>query len=354
MIKAYFENNKLIIDISWMEEKYKEIGKKITFTLYYGTEYTWNDWWDSYSIESKKEIEYSWKDEIVLEIDEVKKWYRWNKVFIWYYIDVNFWKKLLIFKDSKEIDISWREEVVFYSSDLKQNSKYSNNKDEYSYKKIFKNLSIIKKIFFLLFLIIPIIWAYLFFIKWEDYWIWISIFWIIAFLILFFTSGRWYFKWKLKENIQDWDNINSIIEWKINLDLEELQIQIFAYNSEKWNYEINEGSTTRTVWFNTQVWNVLLFDKTFNNILSWTDIQNILEWKLDFSEIYTNLFPNIEVTNDMWLFLNLEFRLISKNYKDIYLKQEMNLNKDKFISKNNIKNSSDKVENNNLNSDFFD
>jgi hypothetical protein len=60
-------------------------------------------------------------------------------------------------------------------------------------------------------------------------------------------------------------------------------------------------------------------------------------------------------------------RIISKNYKDIYLKQEINIDKEKFISKNlvkNIQNNSVKVEannfnknsseeNNNLNSDFF-
>jgi len=110
-----------------------------------------------------------------------------------------------------------------------------------------------------------------------------------------------------------------------------LKIQIFAYNSEKWNYEVNNISTTRTVRFNTEVGNVLLFEKTFNDVKAWTDIKNILEWKLDFSKIYTNLFPSIEITESMWLFLNLEFRLISKNYKDIYLKKEINLDEKKFI-----------------------
>ena len=334
MIRAHFEDTKLIINISWMDQKYKEYGKKITFTLYYWTEYNWSNWWELYRIEAQKEIEYSWEDEVILEVDRVKKWYRWRDIFIWYYIDINFWRKFLIFKDSKEINISGREGDILYVNNLPQNSKYTNTTDEYSYEKILKNLSSIRKFFLWLFFVITIIWLVALFIReYSDFWKWLIIFWIIAFWLVFFTSGRWYFEWRLTGNIKDWDDIKSIISWKISLDLEELKIQIFAYNSEKGNYEVSDGSTTRTVWFNTQVWNVLLFEKTFYDVKAWTDIKDILEWKLDVEKIYTNLFPSIEIIESMWLFLNLEFRLISKNYKDIYIKNEIHLDEKKFILK---------------------
>lgn len=364
MIKAKFENKSLIIDLSNMEDKYKENGKKIIFTLFYWTEYTGSDWGDSYRVEWKKEIEYSWENEVIIEVEEVKKWYRWNSIFIWYYIEVNFWKKFLVFKDSKEINISRKENNILYRRELSNSIEYKFEKDEYSYKEIFKNLPNIKKWFLWGSLFLAIISLGFSIFSNYGFFIPITVIFIIAFLILFFTAGRWYFKWNLNKNIKDWNNFSELIKWDFKRDLKEIKLQLFACNSEKWNYEVNDGSTTRTVWFNTQVWSVLLFEKKFENLKSGTKIENLLKWKIDFSEVYKNLFPRIAITTQMWLFTNLEFRIISKNYKDILISEEFIFDSSKFITKvkNSIGNNThikNEIENKketntgNLNSDFF-
>jgi hypothetical protein len=48
--------------------------------------------------------------------------------------------------------------------------------------------------------------------------------------------------------------------------------------------------------------------------------------------------------------LNLELKIISKNYKDIYLKREINLEREKFLKYF----KEEKEKNNNFNSDFFE
>jgi len=367
MIKAHFEWNRLYINISEMEQKYKENWKKIKFIVYYGVECTISSWLESYSKQMGKEIEYFWEDEIILELDEVENWYRWNSIFVWYYIEVNFWKKFLLFKDSKEIEISWRENQVYYKKNLPINWKYNYNKDTYSYKKIIKNISKIRKIILLLAFLLFISWIYLHFLQVNDLWIIMLVIWLVTLLITFFTAWRWYFSWKIKKEINESDELSNIISWKIKNNLEKLKIQIYATNSERWEYEVSSGSTTRIVSFNKTVWNILLFEKVFLNVKSWTNIETLIKWNINFDEIYSNLFPEIKINPDYGLFLNLELRIISKNFKDIIYKTKLSLDENKFISKkwniiknnNNLSNQNNKIKSNNevpenLNSDFFD
>lgn len=331
MIKSHFKWKNLVIDITWMDEKYKKQWNKIIFSLLYGTEYIWNNWWESYQLQSKKEIEYSWETEIVLELDEIKSWYRGLSIFVWYYLEVDFWKKFLLFKDNKNIDISWRDVEVFHYNDLKSNdTKFANEKDTYSFKKILKNLSLLRLVFLLFFLIVFLLsFWFTFLSNWHYEIIWFIS--LLIFAVIFFTSWRWYFKWSLRKGIKDWDDLKWIIKWKVSVDLEEVKVQLFAYNSEKWNYEVNSGSTTRTVYFNTQVWNIFLYEKIIKDIKPWENLEDYIEWNIDFTEVYKHLFPEIIITSWMWLFLNIELRIISKNFKDLSFKEEVSLENNKFI-----------------------
>ena len=367
MIKAHFEWNKLYIDISWMQKKYKVNGKKIKFILFYGEECLMGGWLEVYSVQTEKEIEYFGEDEIVLELDEVKIWYRWTSIYIWYYIEVNFWKRFLVFKDSKDIDISWRDNFVYYKETLSKNWKYNYKKDIYSYKKIIKNISNTRKIIiWVSFLLLILVWYIIYWLWNEDFWIFLWAISIITILITFFTAWRWYFSWEINKNIKDWNKLSNLISWKINNNLEELKIQLFAINSERWEYEVDSGSTTRTVNFNKTVWSILLHEEKISNIKAWTNIKDLLKWNIDFWDIYLNLFPQIKINQDYWLFLNLELRIISKNFKDINYRVELDLDKNRFTTKKWLKNnkidnfSQSKKENisieknNNFNSDFFE
>ena len=426
MIKAHFEKNNLIIDISWLEKKYKENGKKITFTLYYGTEYNWEDCEDNYTIQAQKEIKYLWQDKIVLELDNLKDWYRGNAIFIWYYLEINLWKKLLLFKDSKEIDITWREKNLFYAKKLKNDLEYE-KKDIFILKDTLLNLDTIQRflmlvlillvflIFFLVskipngeiqmfliftFIILCCVQIFKIEIDWENMFkknihynkyvkkgkksgLLESIRKIKEENDLLENNSKWWgsikiklktkeelneifkklitkiinilpstdlFKWKLSNDISDWDSFKNIIKWTIEKDIENLEIQIFASNSEKWNYEKNSGSSTSITWFNSTVGSVLLFSKKLNNISKWTQIQELIKWNIDFSKIYSNLFPPIIITQKMWLFLNLEVKIKSKKYIDTVLKKEIFLYKEEFI---NFYEQKYNINKSNLNSDFF-
>ncbi len=360
MISAKFSWNRLIIDLYSMDQKYKQKWNKITFTVFYGSETKMNSWLEEYKIELKKDMIYSWEDKIFLDLDEIKDSYRWQKIFIWYYLEVNFWKKFFVFKDKKDIDIIYENQKVFDFKNLKKEKKNYNFKDEYSYKKIIKNMTLLRKSLLIIFFIIFLAWFYIIFGRWTDDWFVLIWLWFLFFLITFFTAWRSYFSWKIKDDVKEWYFLRDIISWKIKRNLEELKVQLFAYNSEKWKYEESNGSTTRIVYFNRDVWNILLYEKTFNNLKAGDKLENFLDWKLDCEKIYKNLYSTIDITNDMWLFLNLELKIISKNYKDIDLRKEINLEKDKFLKFSRekvIKNTNiyqEKREKYNFNSDFFE
>jgi hypothetical protein len=352
MISAKISENKLIIDLSWMNQKYKEKWKKITFTLFYGVETKFNSWLEEYKVEFKKEIIYSWEKKVFFKLNEVKYWYIWKKIFIWYYLEVNFWKKFLIFKDKKNIDVIYNDKRVFNYKKLKKN-KY-NFKDTYSYKEIIKNMTLLRKSFLIIFVIIFFVWFYLYKQTWDDKYFVLMWYSFVLFLVTFFAAWKSYFSWKIKKDIKEWYFLKDIITWKIKKNLEELKIKLFAYNSEKWKYEDNNGSSTRIVNFNTKIWGILLYEKKFVNLKAWDKIENFLDWKLDCEKIYKNLFPTIAILDDMWLFLNLELIIISKKYKDIILKREINLEKEKFLEFHKEKKAKNNNIDNNLNSDFFE
>ena len=362
MIKAKFKWNNLVIDISNIDEKYRENWREIKARLFYGTECTMSSWLEKYIIENETSIIYNWQKEIIIEVSDIKPKYIWRDIEIWYYIELDFWKKLLLFRDTKEVNIERLENNIFYKKDLPRSSKYNYKKDNFSYKKIFLTLWIIRKLF-LIFSIILIVLSIYFFIKNIDIWFLPLIFWIIISLITFFTAGRWYLKWKIfPEKVIDWEEFKNIISWKFKNYLEELKIQAYIFNSEAWAYEEDRWSSTVTVHFDKEVWNILLFEKEFSWIKSGTKIEDLLDWKIDLTEIYEKLYPSIEITSSMWLFLNIEFRIISKNFKDIILKKRIFLDEKKFKRKtvlptNNVK-ISEKVSNDNnwdgLNDDFFE
>jgi len=355
MITAYFEWKRLHIDISQIDRKYKENWKEIKFSLFYGAECTMSDWLDNYTKVVEKTIVYSWQDKIILDLDKIKEWYRWQSIFIWYYIEVNFWRKFLLFKDSKEINISWRENELFYHKNLPNNNKYFNISDTYSYKMILKSLfneaskkeKVVYYILILWFIITLIVSLFTFNFEFLS----IAFFPVFLFFIFLYFSSTWYFFWKIHT-----DNLNSnllwdIVSWNFRRNLTEVTIQFFATNSEKWEYEEDDWSTIRLVKFNKVVWNILLFEKIFQNIKKDIDIKTLL-WneKIDLDLIYSKLYPEISISEDWWLALNLELKVISNNYKDISIKKEIHLDKNKFILSNN------KIENNdnNFNSDFFE
>ena len=357
MIKAHFKWKNLIIDIRWMNSKYKENWKKIKFSLFYGGEATMSDWLEDYFLEVEKKIVYEWQDEVILEVPEIKDWYRGSSIFIWYYIEVNFWRKFLLFKDSKEIEIEGREEEVFHKKKLAKTWKYNYKKEHYSYKKIFEVMPFYKKIILSLAIIGLLVWIY-WFIAWKSFALLTTMISIWVWIILIITAWRTYFKWKVfYEKVWETNRLSEIINWKFSSDLEKLKIQVFATNSEKWRYEVDNGSTTSIVSFNTTVWSVLLFEKEYENIVSWTKIEDLLEnEKIDINDIYKNLFPEIKITDSNWLALNLEVRIISKNFKDFTFHKEIHLDNSKFERKVITKTKNNKTENsdNNFNSDFFE
>lgn len=335
MITAIFKWKKLVIDLLWIDQKYKKKWEKIIFTLFYWSEYIWTNWnWnsiDSYKVVWKKEIYYSWIETFFIELDEIKDWYRWKDIFIWYYLEINFWKKFFVFKDSKNINIDWRENLVYNYNNLQITSnEFFNKVDNYSYKRILWNLTITRKIILLSTILLILGWFLVLILTSYNTELLIVLSIVVA-VITFFTSWKDYIKCELKKNIYEGDLISSVISWKIKLDLDELNIQLFALNSEKWNYEINNWSTKSTVRFNTHIWDILLYKTQLKYIKAGTNLENYIKWKLDFSEIYENLFPSIEITNKIWLFISLELRIKSKNYKDLTYRQDLHISKHKFL-----------------------
>jgi hypothetical protein len=366
MITAYFKWTDFVIDLSEIDEKY--LWKKITFKLMYGLEVIWDSESEQYSQVKRKTITYNWEKELILELNEVKDWYRWKKIFIWYYLEVDFWKKFLLFRDSKEIDIKWREESVYYANHLNVASwKYRNFNDKVDFKEIIKSMSLFTKIFMILLIIIWLVISILVFKDngWDyaAFLIFLPFLWI-DFLIYKFS---WWDIISPYINYEEWkNNISDIITGTFKKDLESVYIELFALNTEEAHFVHQDWTTTRYVDFDLEVWNVLLFEKEIKDIKSWDKLEDLLknEWKLDFSKMYENLFPTVSVSWTRWLFTKLELRISNDKFRDATYRKRIYFNRDNFSKKIKLNNSkqinnrnikTENIENNNkFNSDFFE
>ena len=379
MIKAHFKNKSLIIDLSNIWEKY--YWKNLTFRLMYWMELiNWEN--DHYIKEWEVSINYNWQENISITVDDIKIWYRWEMIWIGYYIKADLWSKLLIFRDIKDIDISWREESVFKSSDLKTVKSWEyiwytdeiNRKDIRSevFKNYGKNLllfipNLIKAIFSSVTAFI--FWGFLTIFVGEFVWIIVSIAWgkniyfwymsaIIIYLLIVYINA--YFKYsklwidikfnnKFVENI----NIKKLISWKAKKEINDIEVKIFWINQERGWYEYNCGSSTCTAYINHTVWNTLLFSKYIEKIYIWEDISKFLDFKLDIDKIYQDLFYAQSFTSNMWLFVWLEVRIMSKKYKDITNIFYIDLENNKFKKQISLLKNNNIEEKDNFNNDFF-
>ena len=139
MITAHFEWKKLIINLENLDKSY--LWKEIAFSLMYWIDIL--DWAnDYYTKQWEVRFTFNWQKEVYIEVDEIKPWYRWENIWIGYYIEADLWKKMLIFRDTKEINISWREDSVFYAKDLEnvKSWEYIWYIDKKNYKKIFNKI----------------------------------------------------------------------------------------------------------------------------------------------------------------------------------------------------------------------
>jgi len=384
MISAYFEWKRLYINMSEMDYKYKVSWKKIKFTLFYWMELVnWEN--DIFSKVWEIEIEFNWQEEVFIDLERIETWYRWKTIWIGYYIKADFWKKMLILRDTKEIEISGREQMIFKSSELEKvkSWEYIWYKDDISKKEIlneiFKNYikdliffipDLLKKLFswFIEFLVYGFIIALVLIISWifsvslfEDtsIFLWYLIL-IIEYLIIVFISSyvkhsKLWIEIKFNDIFNENINLNNIISWKTKKELNNIEIKVFWINQERGWYEYECGSSTCTAYINHTVWNVLLFSNKIEHINKWEDISQYLNYKLDIDKIYNNLFYSKTFSANMWLFVWIELRIISKKYKDIEHIFYIDLDNNKF--KRQLKwNNNNLVKNNEeeFNNDFFE
>ena len=148
-------------------------------------------------------------------------------------------------------------------------------------------------------------------------------------------------------------NISEFLSWKATKNIENIDVQIFWINEERWWYDYNCGSSTCTTYINHEVANVLLFSKKISKIATWENIWKFLNEKLDLEKMYLSLFPEQDFWEDMWLFTLLEFRIISDDYSDEICKRHIKLNKDKFKKLIKMSDQQEWLHNWKDNSDFF-
>jgi hypothetical protein len=354
MIRAHFEGNRMIINLSEIDNKY--LWKTITFTLCYGVELlNWEN--EYYSDQWKTQFLYEGQSETYIEINDIKEWYRGAALFIWYYLKADFWSKFLIFRDNKDIEIQWRESEVYNIENLNiQSWIYRNHKDEKSIFDILKNLWKIAKI-------LIFIWVIWFVLSVLHAIFVLKAFTILPFFILVFTFitykvsiGKYISVEINVKNIETELDVKNVIIWKATRNVKNIEIQLFWINHEKGHYEVDSWSTTRTVYIDKEVGNILLFTTNIASIDKWEKLEDYIRGKIDMNKIYNNLFPSLEIEDWMWLFTSLELRIISKELKDIIIKKPLIINSDNFAKKKNKTRYTESRDNSNeiLNSDFFE
>ena len=362
MIKAHFENKSLVIDLSNIWEEY--YWKDISFTLKYWMELkNWEN--DYYSSEWSVSLKYNWENSVTIKVKTIKTWYRWETIWIWYYIEADLWSKLLIFRDTKDINIWWREESVFHSSDL-ENVKsweyilYTDEKDGKEIRKeIFRNY--IKDLLYfipnLIKIIFSSIWAFIIWcfslmfigsfleliialIEKQNIYFWyisaLIIYLLIVYIYSYFKYSKMWIDIKFNKKFILNKKVNEYVSWVAKKEINDIEVKVFWINQERGWYEYDCGSSTCTAYINKTVWNTLLFSKNIKQLKIWEDIWNYLQSELDINKIYDNLFYSQSFSSNMWLFVWLEFRIISKKYSDIVEILYIDLDKEKFKKQINL------------------
>jgi hypothetical protein len=252
----------------------------------------------------------------------------WKKINIVYEIQVKF-------DDSLFLDTTINKKIHYNL--LKKNLGWLNNlelkwkispKDEFNLIENIKILpSNVKRIIWIIWLGFLLFIGFIIY-SWRDYKgdfeiIWIVISDIIFFLLLFYiivvSKLGEYMKISMKnKNIifsKDWVyRLKDIIEWKSNVDLENLEVKIVAHNYEIWQYDGWKNNHVAT--FIEPINHIELFSKTFSFIPKNTDISNYLDWEVSFKDIYEKIFPQFMVSPTHWLNFHCEIQLISEKYAD--------------------------------------
>lgn len=159
--------------------------------------------------------------------------------------------------------------------------------------------------------------------------IFLLLFVIIPFFIMFSLIKNkymtFYFIKRDKTFSKDWVyKLKDIINWKTRVDLENVEIKIIAFNSEKWQYTVSSSRgrrgrrrrSKRIENFSIPINKIELFKSEFSFIPKNVDIWEYIDWEVSFKELYEKLIPEYLISSNHWLALNCEVQLISDKFAD--------------------------------------
>ena len=346
-MKGYYRPWSLRIELWELDSKYQ--GKELKLSLYYWMRLL-NHSKTSYRREYVHQFIYEWQNEITLDVNLTQDWYRGRTIFIGYFVEIDLWKKMLLFSDKQRIELEWRGDYVYHAENLERqlSGVYRDHVDQFRFTEVIKSSHIITKIIFVIllavFLWMLFSWVQTLIVSTESWWekwfnflftsLWgLWIIWIPT-VVMYHLMGRWYIDLDFNiSNVKDSSPISEILIGKAKRALDEIEVQVFCLNEERSWYEKQSGSTTRTIHIKKEVGNVLLYSKQIYKINAGDSLKDYLTWTLDFDKIYEKLSPSIEYGDHMWLYTCLEVRIISKNQRDIVKKEVIRLDSKKFTNR---------------------
>ena len=125
--------------------------------------------------------------------------------------------------------------------------------------------------------------------------------------------------WAIKRRDTEY-SLKEMLTGRSRVDLHDIQINIVAYNMEKWQYRRWSGTNKRIVSFSRPVRSISLYSQKIDFIPKNTEISDYISWKVSFEDMYNVLYPEQINTLNQWMFVYWEIQLIHNDFVDQELK----------------------------------